>query len=169
MQSDPSQHIYSLKENIPLMAETCWQLAAVTLWNEQEFSGKNRERCTATFHQELLQGYDPFKKYLQLIERIMLCRENKEYSEFEYNMPPAKWLISKAQGSFIWSNRILWHTNMLRRSVTLFQLERKALGEALFEMAETPTAANYQYWISWFRNKRAITELGLFVLITTHD
>lgn len=147
--SDPSDVLIQPgKENIPALTEALICLMA-GLWEKPRFTDAGAERCRSTCRQYLLNCAQPFLAYSRICCEVLSFYEQQR---LPYHTLP--------DGNAASPCRLL---GAILENSELNPGHGKAYGafsEAILEMIETPSAANYHYWQRWFRESER--ELHLF-------
>jgi hypothetical protein len=153
------------KPYIEHLLHTAWNLCSTALWNDSEFSDKEKDEARNIIKQYLAQATDPYKAYLAFCERVLLARQYiHRYARSSSYLPlPTEWLDQNNMSGFTGTKK--WYERLLsvRASLPVYKIENKALAEAVLEMSEEPSADNFVYWRRYFIEKGASGLLQLFL------
>ena len=79
---------------------------------------------------------------------------------------PSTWFKQANEKGFIGTVKWMDSLKLKRKSIPLYRIELKALAEAVLEMTEDPTVANFRYWKSYLlERKQGILYYSLFVSV----
>jgi hypothetical protein len=83
-------------------------------------------------------------------QRVVLAQQYLSRHEHCYLPLPTEWLHPGNEQGFAGTRNWLRRIETARASVPGHRQELKAMAEAVLEMHEDPSAANYRYWKSYF-------------------
>ncbi|HWJ28977.1 MAG TPA: hypothetical protein VNS32_20710 [Flavisolibacter sp.] len=149
--------------NINYLTDIAWQLSSTALWNHAEFSDTEKEEARKAIRQYLLSAKDFYQAYLIYCQRILMARQYILNHNMRLLVLPSRWLHPDNQQGF--AGTLSWYQRLqeIRNALPLHKIELKAFAEALLEMKEEPTKANFLYWRSYFIEKKAPGLLHLFL------
>jgi hypothetical protein len=149
-------------KNEEQLVETAWLFAYTVLWNNQTFSKTEQREAKYFIKQLLFAGGKPRKAFLNFCQRIILTRQNIQSFNTDYLALPSMWFDEENVEGFASSREWLQAVKILRHSLPGYQVEIKALSEAVLEFSEEPSAKNFQYWRSYFIERSQPILLHLF-------
>jgi hypothetical protein len=133
-----------------LLAATAWQFAHCLLWNGLEFSVAEERRAQEQIHALLHAKGDARKAFVSFCQRVLLAQQYLSRSEDRFLPLPTQWLHPGNEQGFSGTHNRLRRIETARVSLPGHRQELKAMAEAVLEMHEEPSSANYQYWRSYF-------------------
>jgi hypothetical protein len=151
------------------LIHTAWHLACTALWNNEVFSDKEKEEARSAIKHYLLSATDAYQAYLMFCQRVLLARQYITKSSNRYMPLPSHWLDKNNETGFAGTSKWYDKIREVRASLPIYKIELKALAEAILEMKEEPTAANFQYWRNYFIEKKAPGLLFLFLATLTNS
>lgn len=154
---------------ISIYTHAAWLCAYTALYYGLLFSPAELEVAKNRITQHFLQQQEVFKSYIAFCERVLQARQYILNGSNRYVPFPSVWL--DPQNSTGFSGTAEWHSRLQqqRKAAPLFRIEWKALAEAILEMIEEGTNETYQYWCSYFIERKALSELSLFRQATAEN
>jgi hypothetical protein len=141
---------------------TAWLFASSTLWNSTHFSTKEREACIEKIKEYLRLSRDPRKAFLAFCQRIVLAQGPFVDNLGNCLLLPSAWLDKRNKLGFATTRPAYNEIKRVRESLPQYRRELKALAEAVLEFSEEPTQKNFQYWKSYFSERKIPGLLELF-------
>src|SRR5688500_7545698 len=135
--------------NIDGMQHALWLLARTILWPSATFSMMEVDNTNKALRSVLLNSTDPFKKYLEVCQQVILYNEYIEAYNIEVLTTPTHWLQSR--NGYCLSELLFASLLKVRTCLPIYRLEIKALGEAVLELIEEPHIGTFRFWTQWFR------------------
>jgi hypothetical protein len=132
------------------LAAIAWIFARCLLWNDLEFSALEEQRAQEQILTLLNRCADARRGFKSFCQRVMLAQQYLSRSEDRYLPLPTQWLDPGNEQGFAGTRNWLRRIEAARASLPCHRQELKAMAEAVLEMHEEPTPANYQYWRSYF-------------------
>ena len=151
------ENIFTRKENIRTLTEAAGLLSMISLWPNADLPAKEMITLKEAIRRFLLSAEDPYKQYIAFCERMLMNLQPPSRQPGKKLRPmPSVWLQD--------NNDLLcdapndpWLPENTRH---LFQRRKnRALAEAVLEMLEAPSEDIFNYWINWFRIRKAADEL----------
>lgn len=148
---------------IQKLADTAWNFAYTALWNSTVFSTQEKRAAKAMIEEIISAGKTPLKNYKAFCQRVLLARQYVNANPNRYIPLPTIWLDQENLTGY--AGTASWYENIqdIRVSLPNYKTELKAFAEAILEMSEESTAANFQYWRNYFIDNKATGLLGLFL------
>lgn len=161
--SKHEKEAFQTTTNIQHLTDTAWQLSSTSLWNHAEFSDTEKEAARKAIRQYIQASEDPYLAYLVYCQRVLLARQYILSNNMRLMVLPSRWLHPDNQQGF--AGTLTWYQRLqeIRNALPLHKIELRALAEAVLEMKEEPTKANFRYWRSYFIEKKAPGLLHLFL------
>lgn len=162
--AQPAYDIISIKENVDALCECAWIIGSVSHWILYSNTDQQISKVKKCIKNILLSYKDPYKAYMDLCEAIL--EEGQHITGFKCTSVcgPLSWLTVYSKNLVILRVDIIMRRNC--NTVSKQKLIRKAYAEAVLSMYEEPTPANFNYWISWFKERKAFEEYLSFVMAT---
>ena len=160
-QTRASEVVIPLRENIPAMCQALQLLLHHLLFRKSILSDAEMFLTKEHFRKMLLNVYDPYRRYMEICQRLMLYKE--QYCKFQIINPalkPGEWLT--ASTGYPVTAFLLKCLNNMRKKQPRYRYELKGFTEALLEIGEQPTEENYTFWKQWFTHRGAERELAIF-------
>ena len=151
------------------LIHTAWHLACTALWNNEVFSDKEKEQAQSAIKNYLHSAPDVYQAYLVFCQRVLLTRQYINNSCNRYMPLPTHWLDRNNESGFTGTAKWYDKIKEVRASLPIYKIELKALAEAILEMKEEPTVANFNYWRNYFIEKKAPGLLFLFLATLTNS
>lgn len=127
-----------------------WLFAYTVLWNHQNFSVNEQKEAKYFIREIITKANNPRKAFLNFCQRIILARQNIRLLNTDYLALPSLWLDSENVEGYAATKEWLHAIKSLRYSLPAYQIEIKALAEAVLEFSEEPTTKNFSYWRAYF-------------------
>jgi hypothetical protein len=147
------------------LVATAWTFSYSVLWNGETFSIKETHTAKRIIRYHISNSDNLYDAYLEFCQRVLLAWEyvNKEPDRF---IPrPALWLCPDNRFGYMGTESWFEYLKLIRRSLPLYRHQFKALPEAIMEMQDEPTAANFHYWRTWFLERSKQRALNLFLCV----
>jgi hypothetical protein len=132
------------------LAAIAWLFARCQLWNHLEFSAREVQQAQEQILALLNNCGDARKGFKAFCQRVLLAQQYLSRSEGRYLPLPTQWLHPGNEQGFAGTRNWLRRIEAARTSLPGHRQELKAMAEAILEMHEEPSSANYQYWRSYF-------------------
>lgn len=144
------------------LVHTAWLFAYTMLWNHQTFSGNEIREAKFFIKELILTAKNPRKAFLNFCQRIILARQNVAALNTDYLALPSLWFDAENVEGFAATKEWLQAVKSIRYSLPTYQIELRALAEAVLEFSEEPIAKNFNYWRSYFIEHEKPILLHLF-------
>jgi hypothetical protein len=152
------------KEQTKDLIDTAWLLAYSALWNNHEFSTLEKSEAKFYIREWIIGTKKPVKSFTNFCQRIILARKNIQSLNPDFLSLPTLWLDKENPEGYASTKEMLDEVKLLRRSLPCFQIEIKALAEAVLEFSEEPTKDNFQYWRNYFIEKDEPVLLNIYTV-----
>lgn len=148
-----------------LLIKSAWNFAYSVLWNGETFSIHETHLAKRLIKYHITQCSNPLDGYMQFCQRVLIAWEYVNKDPERFIPHPTLWL--KPEYSYGYMGTESWYKNLLgmRAALPLYRHQYKALPEAILEMQDEPTAANFHYWRTWFLERNKQRALNLFLCI----
>lgn len=148
------------------LTHAAWSFAHAALWSRYSFSAKEEKESKGFIRAFLSKGCQPDKAFGAFCERVLLAKAYVERDVKRYVPLPSAWLDPNNPNGF--AGTASWNQRLqdMRSSMPLYRIEWRALGEAIVEMAEEPSADNFSYWKNYFLERKAAALIPLFCSAT---
>ncbi|WP_207515023.1 hypothetical protein [Longitalea luteola] len=154
--------IFGNKDEITNLVDTAWLFTYSTLWNNHEFSSLEKSEAKYYIKEWITGGKKPLKAFTNFCQRIILARQNIKSLNTDFLTLPSLWLDKENIEGYASTKELLERIKVIRHSLPNFQIEIKALAEAVLEFAEEPTKENFIYWRSYFIEKDEPVLLNIY-------
>ena len=161
--------INSGKNNLKSLINTAWVFAHTVLWNNQVFSGIEISEAKAYIYDWLNTGKKTSKAFVNFCQRIILARQNVHALNTDFLSLPSLWLDKDNPDGYSVTREWLDEIKLVRHSLPNFQIELKALAEAVLEFSEEPTKENFNYWRNYFIERDQPVLLNLFTVFCANQ
>ena len=151
-------------DNLKTLIDTAWLFAHTVLWNNQVFSRIEISEAKAYIYDWLNTGKKSTKAFVNFCQRIVLARQNVQALDTDFLSLPSLWLDKDNPGGYSVTKEWLDEIKIIRHSLPNYQVELKALSEAVLEFSEEPTKENFMYWRNYFIEKQQPVLLNLFTV-----
>jgi hypothetical protein len=153
------------EEQVQQLTDIAWTFAYTSFWNGMEFSASETNAAKALM-QHFIQSGPPLQQYYELVQRILLARQYLLRHPGTYVSLPTDWL--QEPKGFAGTQR--WYEAVEKRRTQLpgYQRFLKALPEAVLDVQQCNTAADFHYWRSWFAERGAQESLNLFLSVVAN-
>ena len=145
------------------LVNSAWNFAFTALWNNSVFSKTEIATAKASISEFLAAFKDKERGYSIFCQRVLLARQYVMAQPNRFIPLPSLWLdknnITGFAGTKEWYNNI----KAVRISLPNFKTELRAFAEAVLEMSQDPTNANFHYWRNYFIEKKTTGLLSLFL------
>lgn len=145
------------------LAATAWNFAATTLWSDLILSQKETEEAKLLIRNHLLGSNDLKRSYLAFCQRVLLTHQYLKNASNRFVPLPSTWLHPENMKGFAGTKQWYEKVAEVRRSLPDYKIEWKALAEAVWELSQEPTSNNFQYWRSYFIERKTPALLSLFL------
>ena len=156
-----------MRRNLQLV-DTAWQFAYATLWNNQQFSTLEKKEAKYYIKEWISGPKKHLKAFINFCQRIILARQNINSLNTDFLTLPSLWLDKENPEGYASTKDLLDEIKVLRHSLPNFQIEIKALAEAVLEFAEAPTQENFIYWRNYFIEKDEPVLLNIYTVFATN-
>ncbi|MEP7107654.1 MAG: hypothetical protein ABI760_06715 [Ferruginibacter sp.] len=165
----PGSNIYPIKEDIEAMVNTAWVLSIRCLWPSTRFSVKDCSDANKFIRGFIINETDPYKAYMEYCQRVLLAERQLIYDPcYKINPVPVEWFNSSNRNGFIQSLEWFQKLKQIRIKRPLYKQAMKTFCEAILDIVEVPTIDNFNYWLTWFKEKDAPVYLIHFILFTIY-
>jgi hypothetical protein len=157
--------IKGFKKDTPALAalsRTAWLFASSIRWNSTHVSTIEIEASKEKIKEYLRLSRDPRKAFLAFCQRIVLAQGPFADDQGNCLFLPSAWLDRRNKAGFAATKPAYDEIKKVRASLPQYYRELKALAEAVLEFSEEPTQKNFQYWKSYFRERKVPGLLELF-------
>lgn len=154
--------IFGGKDEVTGLVDTAWLFAYSTLWNNHEFSTLEKSEAKYYIKEWITGTKKPVKAFANFCQRIILARQNIKNMNADFLTLPSIWLDKENPEGYACTKDLLDQIKVVRHSLPSFQVEIKALAEAILEFAEQPTKENYLYWRNYFIEKDEAVLLNMY-------
>lgn len=144
------------------LVDTAWLFAYTMLWNHQTFSGNEIKEAKYYIKEYITTAKNPRKAFLNFCQRIIIARQNAAVLNTDYLALPSLWFDAENIEGFAATKEWLQAVKSIRYSLPTYQIELRALAEAVLEFSEEPTAKNFAYWRRYFIDQEKPILLHLF-------
>jgi hypothetical protein len=144
------------------LVDTAWLFAYTMLWNHQTFSGSEIREAKYYIKELLLTAKNHRKAFLNFCQRIILARQNVQLLNTDYLALPSLWFDAENMEGFAATREWLQAVKSIRYSLPTYQIELRALAEAVLEFSEEPSPKNFAYWRGYFIEHEKPILLHLF-------
>lgn len=160
--------IFGSKDEITQLVDTAWLFAYSTLWNNHEFSTIEKSEAKYYIKEWITGTKKPLKAFTNFCQRIILARQNIKSLNTDFLTLPSLWLDKENPEGYASTKDLLDEIKALRHSLPGFQIEIKALAEAVLEFAEEPTNENFTYWRNYFNEKDEPVLLNIYTVFAAN-
>lgn len=151
------------EEILQTAINAAWNVARTSLWNTCIFSAKETEDAKEWIRFYFLQCKDINKAYAAFCQRVLLTRQYLGGGSNRYVSLPSVWFNPENKHGFAGTRNWYLQLKAIRESLPLYKKELKAFGEAIWELQQDPTPANFHHWRSYFIDAKANSLLNLFL------
>lgn len=158
----------STQPGISLMVDSSWTLCVAALYPDCNLSEEDKLSAQHLLRNLILQSDEPYKKYLEVCQRVLLTRERMIHDRsFGISSIPWRFFNSSSKGYAVSAG---WYEELLsaRKQFPSLKLHFRALAEAVLEFAGEPTAENFNYWREWFIANNLRDEWHLYAYCAAH-
>jgi hypothetical protein len=156
------------QNEISKLVDTAWLFAYSTLWNNHEFSSLEKSEAKYYIKEWITGTKKPLKAFTNFCQRIILARQNIKSLNTDFLTLPSLWLDKENPDGYACTKDLLDEIKVLRHSLPSFQIEIKALAEAVLEFSEDPTKENFVYWRNYFIEKDEPVLLNIYTVFTAN-
>ncbi len=157
------------KDNLKSLINSAWLFAHTVLWNNQVFSGIEISEAKAYIYDWLHSGKKSAKAFVNFCQRIILARQNIHALNTDFLALPSLWLDKDNPDGYVVTKEWLDEVKLIRHSLPNYQIEIKALAEAILEFSEEPTKENFNYWRNYFIEREQPVLLNLFTVFCANQ
>jgi hypothetical protein len=119
------------KDNLKSLINTAWLFAHTVLWNNQVFSSIEISEAKAYIYDWLNAGKKSTKAFINFCQRIILARQNVHALNSDFLSLPSLWLDKDNPDGYSVTKEWLDEVKLIRHSIPNYQIELKALAEAI--------------------------------------
>ena len=159
----------SEKNGIDTLVNTAWTFASSALWYTTIFS--TREAVTAKRYIKafLMQSKNPAKAFVVCCQRVLIAKSYYAAQGSDTcTALPSAWFSPLNPEGFAFTKPGYDAIKTARQSLPNYQVEIKALAEAVLEYTEQPTTRNFNYWRNYFMERNEAALLNLFLVNAIH-
>lgn len=124
-----------------------WSFTCTLLFPHLNFSFSEATKAKACIKHWILLSPDSRKGFLEYVERLLLCCENRL---FPVSMLPSTWLSAANLQGFILSGLWIEDIKKTRYSLPAYREDLRSLAEAVLEISEDASENNFRYWRHYF-------------------
>jgi hypothetical protein len=150
-------------QQLNLLTNVAWKIAHTALWNATEFSNKEEEGAKDFIRNFIQKANNPVKAFSEFTQRVLLARMYILSHPGKYAPYPSRWFKASNSMGFAGTSKWFQTITMNRYSQPTYKLELKAFGEAVVEVAETNSSADFNYWRTYFIERRCKGLLSLYL------
>ena len=145
------------------LVNSAWNFAFTALWNNSVFSKAEIATAKESITEFLAAFKDKEKGYSIFCQRVLLARQYVTAKLNRFIPLPSIWLDKNNASGFAGTKE--WYNNIkaVRTSLPNFKTELRAFAEAVLEISQDPTNANFHYWRNYFIEKKTAGLLSLFL------
>lgn len=157
------------QEYISKLTDTAWTIAYTSLWNGETLSMQEVALAKRLVHFHIVNHDDLFDGYMIYCQRVLLARDYLSRNPEKFVPRPSLWMHPSNTNGYM--GTAVWYNNMaaVRKALPLYRHQMKTLPEAVLDMRETPTPANFHYWRTWFIVRRKQASMNLFLAILSNS
>jgi hypothetical protein len=143
------------------LIEIAWIFCNCALWNTTAFTADETLRAKELI-QKILTDDKEDKSFAIFVQRVILYRTYLINQPGRYVPLPSVWLDPDNKLGF--SSTAAWYDriSVIREAVPGYKQGIKAFATSLVELAESPSAAHYNYWKNYFIDHKQPSLLSLF-------
>ena len=150
------------KENLQHLTSAGWSIAKASLFYLHNYNENEMEKITGFINRSLSNANDPYLAYLEFCQRILLAHEYlKRFKGGTLSTHALIWLRSGKGMGFGKTKQLYNKLLKIRKTKPLWKKEWKELAEAVLDLVEGPLRENFEYWVNWFRERRAQEEINM--------
>lgn len=144
---------------------TCfaWSFTCTLLFPHLHFSFSEAARTKDSIKHWILLYNDSRKGFLEYIERLLLCNENKLTPT---SILPSEWFSKYNLEGFILSGVWMEDIKKTRYALPAYREDLRSLAEAVLEISEGTTKNNFCYWRHYFISHQQWESLQLLTTYT---
>ncbi len=161
---------FEANENLDTLAAAGWGFARVILFSTRFNNEKQNQKILSYIRRFLAGANNPYDAYIEFCHRIMLFTQY--IMRYKKGVPPAcalTWFNPSYPEGFE-KTRIMQERFLQKRELEpSWKKHWKALAEAVLDITEDGSTQNFEYWINWFRQRRAGIYLYLFLQAHTYN
>ena len=150
---------------LDLYIKAAWNLSYSAFWDQLDFSITEIETAKEFISVFISTGEDPYSNYLVFCQRVLMAYSYINKEDGKYIPLPSTWFKRANEKGFIGTVKWMDSLKLKRKSIPLYRIELKALAEAVLEMTEDPTVANFRYWKSYLLERKQGMLYYLFVSV----
>ncbi len=169
--SQPSNKMLSHSGQFYLqqLTQACWNTASSTLWPSVILSNFEIQKAKAIIFNDIARAIDPYKEAVMFCQRVLLTKEYIGLRAGRFIPLPSAWLNHDNEKGYAGTKK--WYDKLIetRISMPLYKIIYKAFAEAVLEMAEEPSHANFRYWKNYFLEKKTPMLHQLFISTIAHS
>lgn len=156
-------------EYILMLTDTAWTIAYTSLWNGETLSMNELALAKRLVHFHILSYDNIYEGYIIYCQRVLMARDYLSRNPEKFVPRPSLWMHPSNINGYM--GTALWYNNLaaVRKALPLYRHQLKTLPEAVLNMIETPTAANFHYWRTWFIERKKHPSLNLFLAILSNS
>jgi len=160
--------VFGSKDETQQLVDTAWDFAYSVLWNNHIFSGIEKNEAKYYIKEWITGTKKPLKAFTNFCQRIILARQNITSINTDLLSLPSLWLDKENPEGYAQTKELLDQVKIMRHSLPNFQVEIKALAEAVLEFSEEPTESNFKYWRNYFIEHDEPVLLNMFTVYCTN-
>lgn len=141
-------------DQINIYIQAAWNLAYASFWDQLDFSILELESAREFISAFISNSTNPYENYLEFCQRVLMAFGYIKTGNGKYIPLPSIWFNNTNDKGFKGTLKWMDDLNCKRRSVPLYRIELKAMAEAVLEMVEEPTVANFRYWKTYLLERK---------------
>jgi hypothetical protein len=148
------------KTNVTPLVDAAWDFSCSVLWKTAIFSHRERAEAKAHIRSFLLKGNHPAKAFVTFCQRILIARQLSPGCVIAL---PSIWLSKVNPSGFSSTKEGFEKIKVMRQSLPAFQINIKALAEAILEYVAEPTTKCFHHWMRYFKEQGEAELMSLFM------
>lgn len=155
---------FAAKENLDTLAAAGWTFAKVTLFHSHLYYDHELLQLHRQMVRLMATGNSPYDTYLEFCQRLMLAVDFiTRYREGVLCTSAIQWFRPTFTDGFARTGPMYERLLQKREQDPLWKKQWKVLAEAILDITEGHSQEKFEYWITWFKKRRARYELFIFV------
>ena len=161
---------FASNENLDTLAAAGWSFARPILFSSRLYNESRREKIHGYIRRFMASAGDPYKAYLEFCLRILLALDHiARYEKGLLTTGAPVWFNPSFSEGFARTEPMYERYLQKKTGRSLWGKNWKALTESVLDITEDATTENFEYWINWFRQRRAWVQLYLFLQAHTYN
>ena len=151
--------------NKELYSQAAWNLSYSAFWELLDFSIVEIDTAMKFIKEFIYKGDDPYDNYLIFCQRVIMAYSYIKRENGKYVPLPSNWFDKANDNGFAGTAKWMDALNNKRKALPLYRIELKAMAEAVLEMTEDPTVANFRYWKTYLLDRKQEGLYSLFISV----